>query len=65
MNQKANFKVLFLRKLDRDGAAKTLGDLALAIMKASGRALVRAGKLRTTFQGFRGFGGSGGKGGSA
>jgi len=50
MNQKANLKVLFLRKLDRDGAAKTLGDLSKAIVKASGKALVRAGKRAFDFR---------------
>ncbi len=47
---RTNFKVLFLRKLDRDGMAKTLGDLSLAIVKASGRALVRAGKRAFDFR---------------
>jgi len=47
---RANFKVLFLKKLARDGAAKTMGDLTLAIVKASGRALVRAGKRAFDFR---------------
>jgi conjugal transfer/type IV secretion protein DotA/TraY len=47
---RTNFKVLFLKKLDRDGAAKTLGDLSKAIVKASGKALVRAGKRAFDFR---------------
>ncbi|MDA8150977.1 MAG: hypothetical protein M0041_07640, partial [Nitrospiraceae bacterium] len=42
--ERTNFKVLFLRKWNRDGAAKTLGNLALAVVKASGRAIMRTGK---------------------
>ncbi|MHB1564477.1 MAG: DotA/TraY family protein [Leptospirillum sp.] len=50
MAARTNFKVLFLKKLDRDGIAKTMGDLTLAIVKASGRALVRAGKRAFDFR---------------
>ena len=40
---RTNFRVLFRMKLDRDGIAKSLGDLGKAILKGSSRALVRAG----------------------
>lgn len=39
---RTNFRVLFLKKLDRDGLTGTLGNLSKAIVKASGKALVRA-----------------------
>jgi len=48
--ERMNFKVLFLRKWDRDGAAKTLGDLAIAVVKASGQAIMRAGKRALDFR---------------
>lgn len=41
---KAQFKVIFWRKWQAEGPVKTLGSLALAIVKASGKALARAGK---------------------
>jgi conjugal transfer/type IV secretion protein DotA/TraY len=47
---RTNFRVLFLKKLDRDGTPKTMGDLTRAIMKASGKALVRAGKRAFDFR---------------
>ena len=47
---RTNFRVLFLKKLDRDGTPKTMGDLTRAIMKASGKAFVRAGKRAFDFR---------------
>ncbi|MEC4682062.1 MAG: DotA/TraY family protein [Nitrospirota bacterium] len=47
---RTNFRVLFLKKLDRDGIAKSLGDLGKAIVKASGKALLRAGKRAFDFR---------------
>lgn len=47
---KAQFKVLFWRKWQMEGPVKTLGSLALAIAKASGKALARAGKWAFDFR---------------
>ena len=47
---KAQFKVLFWRKWQTDGPAKTLGTLARAIAKVSGKAIVRAGKRAFDFR---------------
>ena len=47
---KAQFKALFLRKWRTEGPTKTLGALALAVVIASGRALVRAGKRAVDFR---------------
>ncbi|MHB1287652.1 MAG: hypothetical protein ACYCYP_14085, partial [Leptospirales bacterium] len=47
---RTNFKVLFLKKLDRDGIVKSMGDLSKAIVKSSGKALVRAGKRAFDFR---------------
>ena len=47
---RTNFRVLFRKKLDRDGIAKSLGDLGKAIVKASGKELVRAGKRAFDFR---------------
>ena len=41
---KAQFKVLFWKRWQTEGPVKTLGALALAVVNASGKALVRAGK---------------------
>ena len=48
--KKAHFKVLFWRKWQTEGPAKILGTLALAIVKASGNALMRAGKRAFDFR---------------
>ncbi len=48
--KKAHFKVLFWRKWQMDGPTKTLGYLGLAIMKASGKTLARAGKRAFDFR---------------
>ena len=48
--RKAQFKVLFWRKWQTEGPAKTLGSLALAVVKASGKALTRAGKRAFDFR---------------
>ena len=48
--KKAQFKVLFWRKWQTDGPTKTLGSLGLAIVKASGKALARAGKRAFDFR---------------
>ncbi|WP_053764655.1 DotA/TraY family protein [Leptospirillum ferriphilum] len=47
---KAQFKVLFWRKWQTEGPAKTLGSLVLAIAKASGYALLRAEKRAFDFR---------------
>ena len=47
---KAHFKVLFWRKWKTDGPTKTLGSLGLAIVKASGKSCVRAGKRAFDFR---------------
>ena len=47
---KAQFKVLFWRKWQTEGPAKTLGSLALVVGKASGKALMRAGKRAFDFR---------------
>ena len=47
---KAHFKVLFWRKWQTEGPATTLGSLSLAVMKASGKALMRAGKRALDFR---------------
>ncbi|MGL3710494.1 hypothetical protein ACSYAY_06480 [Leptospirillum ferriphilum] len=47
---KAHFKVLFWRKWQQQGPARTLGTLALAIVKVSGKALARAGKRAFDFR---------------
>ena len=47
---KAHFRVLFWRKWQTDGPAKTLTDLALAVVKASTSALARAGKRALDFR---------------
>lgn len=47
---RTNVRVLFLKKLNRDGVAKTLGDLTRAIVNASGKALIRAGKRAFDFR---------------
>ena len=47
---KAQFKVLFWQKWQTEGGAKTLGSLALAVVKVSGRALVQAGKRAFDFR---------------
>ncbi len=47
---RTNVRVLFRKKLARDGIAKSLGDLGKAIVKVSGKALVRAGKRAFDFR---------------
>ena len=47
---KAQFKVLFWRKWETEGPGKTIGSLALAIMKVSGKVLARAGKRALDFR---------------
>ena len=47
---KAQFKVLFWRKWQTEGPAKTLGSLALAIAKTGTKALARAGKRAFDFR---------------
>ena len=47
---RTNFRVLFRKKLDRDGISKSLGDLGKAIVKASRNALVRASKRAFDFR---------------
>jgi len=47
---RTNVRILFRKKLARDGIAKSLGDLGKAIVKASGKALVRAGKRAFDFR---------------
>ena len=48
--KKAHFKVLFWRKWQTDGPRKTLGSLAMAVVKASGKAIARAGKRTYDFR---------------
>jgi len=48
--KKVHFRVLFWGRWQTEGPAKTLGSLALAIVKASGNALVRAGKRAFDFR---------------
>ena len=48
--KKAQFKVLFFRKWETEGPFKTLSSLTLAIVKASGKALARAGKRALDFR---------------
>ena len=47
---KAQFKVLFRKRWQTEGPAKTLGSLALAVVKVSGKALVQAGKRAFDFR---------------
>ena len=47
---KAHFKVLFWRKWQTDGPTKTLGSLGLAVVKASGKVLLQAGKRAFDFR---------------
>jgi conjugal transfer/type IV secretion protein DotA/TraY len=47
---RTSISVLFRKKLDRDGIAKSLGDFGKAILKASGKALVRVGKRAFDFR---------------
>ena len=47
---KAHFKILFWRKWQTEGPAKTLRSLALAVASASGKALARAGKRAFDFR---------------
>ena len=44
------FKVLFWRKWQMDGPTKTLRSLAMAVVKASGKSLARAGKRAFDFR---------------
>ncbi len=48
--KKAQFKVLFWKRWQTEGPTKTIGALALAITKASGRALLRMGKRAFDFR---------------
>ena len=48
--KKTHFRVLFWRRWQTEGPSKTLGSLALAIVKASGKALARAGKRAFDFR---------------
>ena len=48
--KRSQFKVLFLRKWQQEGPAKTIGTFALAVVKVSGKALVRAGKRAFDFR---------------
>ena len=47
---RTNVRVLFRKKLARDGIAKSLGDLGKVLVKVSGKALVRAGKRAFDFR---------------
>jgi hypothetical protein len=47
---KAQFKVLFWRKWQTEGPAKTIGSLALAIVRVSGKILMGAGKRAFDFR---------------
>ncbi|MGL3709406.1 DotA/TraY family protein [Leptospirillum ferriphilum] len=48
--KKAHFKVLFWRKWQTEGPTRTLGALALAVAKFSGKALILAGKRAIDFR---------------
>ena len=47
---KAHFKVLFWRKWQTEGPVKTIGSLALAIVRISGKILMEAGKRAFDFR---------------
>ncbi len=47
---KAHFKVLFWRKWQTEGPVKTIGSLALAIVRVSGKILMEAGKRAFDFR---------------
>jgi len=49
-SKKTQFQVVFSKRWQQEGAIKTLGDLSKAIVKASGKALVRAGKRAFDFR---------------